>query len=124
MDIIKKKLIAEMLQDWYIIDNILFGGMYIDAQKDGIINVFDLQGNKIENTDIISKMKTDNENYFITVDRNDTYRIVDKDENVIIDNNYSYIEHISGEYFIVAKDGSDSTSEKISECTYCCLFLK
>lgn len=26
MDIIKKKLTTEMLQDWYILDNILFGG--------------------------------------------------------------------------------------------------
>ena len=107
-------------------DNILFGGMYIDAQKDGIINVFDLQGNKIENTDIISKMKTDNENYFITVDRNDTYRIVDKDENVIIDNNYSYIEHISGEYFIVAKDGKngiiDLTGKSLVDLKYSSIY--
>ena len=107
-------------------DNILFGGMYIDAQKDGIINVFDLQGNKIENTDIISKMKTDNENYFITVDRNDTYRIVDKDENVIIANNYSYIEHISGEYFIVAKDGKngiiDLTGKSLVDLKYSSIY--
>lgn len=107
-------------------DNILFGGMYIDAQKDGIINVFDLQGNKIENTDIISKMKTDNENYFITVDRNDIYRIVDKDENVIIDNNYSYIEHISGEYFIVAKDGKngiiDLTGKSLVDLKYSSIY--
>ena len=107
-------------------DNILFGGMYIDAQKDGIINVYDLQGNKIENTDIISKMKTDNENYFITVDRNDTYRIVDKDENVIIDNNYSYIEHISGEYFIVAKDGKngiiDLTGKSLVDLKYSSIY--
>lgn len=37
MDIIKKKLIAEMLQDWYIIDNILFGGIpkyYISEKQD------------------------------------------------------------------------------------------
>ena len=37
MDIIKKKLITEMLQDWYIIDDILFGGIpkyYISEKQD------------------------------------------------------------------------------------------
>lgn len=107
-------------------DNILFGGIYIDAEKDGIINVFDLQGNKIENTDIISKMKTDNENYFITVDRNDVYKVIDRDNNVIIDNNYSYIEHVSGEYFIVAKDGKngiiDLTGKSLVDLKYSSIY--
>lgn len=79
-------------------------GIYLNTQKDdGKTYIYDFNGNNIE-TDVISKSKTENENYFITVDKNNIYKVVDKDNNIIIDNNYSYIEYLFGEYFIVSRD--------------------
>lgn len=82
------------------------GGIYINAVKDNVIEVFDLQGNKIE-TDINSKIKTENSNYYITIDKNNIYKVVDANENVIINNDYNYIEYLPGDYFIVARDSKN-----------------
>lgn len=82
------------------------GGIYINAVKDNVIEVFDLQGNKIE-TDINSKIKTENSNYYITIDKNNIYKVVDTNENVIINNDYNYMEYLPGDYFIVARDSKN-----------------
>ena len=69
-------------------------GIYLNTKKDdGKTYIYDFNGNNIE-TDVISKSKTENENYFITVDKNNIYKVVDKDNNIVIDNNYSYIEYL------------------------------
>lgn len=88
-------------------DSILFGGMYINASKEDKLYIFDLNGRSIENKNIISKMQTANPEYFITIDENDIYSIVDSQGKVLVDNNYSYIEYLSDNYFIVARDGKD-----------------
>ena len=107
-------------------DSILFGGIYIDAKKGEEIFVFDLQGNKIENNNIISMTKTDNPNYYIAIDKNDIYMIVDQNGNTIVDNNYSYIEYLPGDYFIVARDGKNgvinASGKSVIELKYTSIF--
>lgn len=88
-------------------DSITFGGMYINAKKGSTIYLFDLNGASIENKEIVSKTATENPNYFITVDQNDIYTVIDGEGKTVIDNDYSYIEYLSGDYFIVAKDGKN-----------------
>ncbi len=88
-------------------DTILFGGMYIDAKKGDKLYLFDLNGASVENKNIISKTATENPNYYIAIDENDIYSIIDKDGNVLVDNDYSYIEYLPGDHFIVAKDGKN-----------------
>ena len=88
-------------------DKILFGGLYINALKNDTIYVFDFKGNSVEKDSYICKMKTENLKYYITIDNNEIYRVIDEDGNVIIDNNYVYIEYLPGDYFIVAKDGKN-----------------
>ncbi|MGN1269270.1 MAG: WG repeat-containing protein [Clostridia bacterium] len=84
-------------------DGIFIGGMYLIAKKDNNSLVFDLNGNKIETT-VVSKIQTENPNYFITIDENNIYKVVDSNENIVIDNDYDYIEYLPGDYFIVAKN--------------------
>lgn len=107
-------------------DNIVFGGMYINAQKNNKVYLFDLNGGSVENKNIISKTETDNPNYFITVDKNDIYTIVDKNGNILVDENYSYIEYLPGDYFIVAKDGKngviDISGKAVIELEYTSIF--
>ncbi len=84
-------------------DGIFIGGMYLIAKKGNNSLIFDLNGNKIE-TNVISKIQTENPNYFITIDENNIYKVIDNNSNIIIDNDYDYIEYLPGDYFIVAKN--------------------
>ena len=107
-------------------DKILFGGMYVNAIKDENLYLFDFNGNSVEKNNYISKMKTENSKYYITIDKNDIYRVVDEENNNIIDNNYTYIEYLPGDYFIVAKDGKngvvDINGKSLIDLNYTSIF--
>ena len=83
-------------------DNILLGGIYINAEKDGEYYVLDQDGKRIENTDILSKIPTENGEYYIISTKDEVYKITDKNDNVVIDKGYTYIEEIDNNHFIVA----------------------
>lgn len=106
-------------------DNILFGGMYLNTEKQNETFIFDLQGNQVE-TDKVSLTATDNENYYIAIDENDIYTVVDQNGNTLIDRDYSYIEYLPGNYFIVARDGKngviDSTGKLVIDLKYTSIF--
>jgi len=88
-------------------------GINIFAKKEGKDYIFDLNGNKLEEVNYYRKNKTANENYYITVDNNGLYGIVDKDNNQLIENNYVYVEYAFGNYFIVSdKDGKTGVIDK------------
>lgn len=102
-------------------DNVYTGGMYLNALKDKDIFIFDLNGNKIE-TNEVSKTKTENANYYITIDKNNKYKVVDSKDNIIIDKHYTYIEYLPGDYFIVERDSKsgiiDSNGKSVIELKY------
>ncbi len=87
-------------------NNVYTGGMYINAVKENEVQVFDFQGNKIE-TDDRSKTKTENSNYYITVDKKGIYKVVDETGKILIDNDYNYIEYIPENKFIVTRDSKN-----------------
>lgn len=107
-------------------DTITFGGMYINAKKGNMIHLFDLNGTSIENKEVISKTATENPNYFITVDTNDIYAVVDSEGKTVIDNDYNYMEYLQGDYFIVAKDGKngiiDISGKSVVDLAYTSIF--
>lgn len=102
-------------------DNVYTGGMYLNALKDKDIFIFDLNGNKIESNEV-SKTKTENANYYITIDKNNKYKVVDSKDNIIIDKDYTYIEYLPGDYFIVERDSKsgiiDSNGKSVIELKY------
>ena len=106
-------------------DNVYTGGMYLNAIKDKDIFIFDLNGNKIE-TNEVSKTKTENANYYITIDKNNKYKVVDSKDNIIIDKDYTYIEYLPGDYFIVERDSKsgiiDSNGKSVIELKYDSIF--
>lgn len=106
-------------------DSILFGGIYLNAIKGDDTLIYDLQGNQIQKQ-IISMTATDNANYYIAIDKNDIYTIVDASGNTLVDDNYSYIEYLPGNYFIVARDGKngiiDTTGKIIVDLKYTSIF--
>lgn len=102
-------------------DNVYTGGMYLNALKDKDIFIFDFNGKKIE-TNEVSKTKTENANYYITIDKNNKYKVVDSKDNIIIDKDYTYIEYLPGDYFIVERDSKsgiiDSNGKSVIELKY------
>ena len=107
-------------------DSIMFGGIYVNAIKDGEVTVLDINGKKLDNNNIYAKLPTTNPNYYITIDKNEIYRIIDKDNNIKIENNYTYIEHIKDDYFIIYKNGKngiiDLSGKSIADLKYNSIF--
>lgn len=107
-------------------DSIMFGGIYVNAIKDGEVTVLDINGKKLDNNNIYAKLPTTNPNYYITIDKNEIYRIVDKDNNIKIENNYTYIEHIKDDYFIIYKNEKngiiDLSGKSIADLKYNSIF--
>lgn len=96
----------EILKPEY--DYIMISGQTINAQKEGITYKFDNKGKKQEDTKEITILPTENENYFITINAQEQFGIIDKEENNILENEYSYIEYAFAHYFIVTKEGKMS----------------
>lgn len=89
-------------------DYIMISGQTINAQKEGITYNFDSKGNKQEDTKENTILHTENDNYFITINGEEQFGIIDKEGNSILENQYSYIEYAFAHYFIVTKEGKMS----------------
>lgn len=89
-------------------EQIRIPGDYIIAIKDGKQVIFDLVGTQKENLAYTNILKTENENYNITVDKNDKYGVINKDRNILIGNKYNYIQYLYDNYFIVGGETGKS----------------
>lgn len=81
--------------------NITFGGIYLNAIEDEGDKVLDLNGNEVTDG-YISKMPTKDGQHSIVYGEDEVYKIIDNSGNVVIDKNYTYIEEVDNNYFIVA----------------------
>ena len=79
-----------------------FAGIYLSVTgEDGTEKIIDLNGN--EATDgYIYRMPTKDGNHSIVYGEDETYKIIDNSGNVAIDKNYTYIEELDNNYYIVA----------------------
>lgn len=79
-------------------------GTYLQALKteeEGYI-YFNAEGTKIDNLGYTSMIKTNNDNYYITINKDGFYGIVNSSKKELVKNKYSYIEYLFGEYFIAS----------------------
>lgn len=86
-------------------DEITFAGKYINATKDGKLLVFDNTGTKLADDSYKSLINVSDEKYYITIDRDNNYGVIDSNKSVVINNEYSYIDYAFDNYFIVSKNG-------------------
>ncbi len=89
-------------------EKISINGIYILAQKDGKSFLYDKNGKEIENKGYKNVIPTSNENYYITIDSNSKYGVMDKDNKTIIDNQYPYIKYAFDNYFIISNASGKS----------------
>lgn len=87
--------------------NISFGGIYVNAEKDGQFVLLDLNGNVIENQDIVTKLPTKDGKHYIVADKNEMYDITDLNGESMIENSYSYMEEIEQNYFVVGNNNKN-----------------
>lgn len=103
-------------------DNILFGGIYINATKDGNLTILDMNGNKIDNTEYVTKMPTQDKQHYIVSNQDEIYKIIDLNGNIVVDKTYTYIEELNNNYYIVAnnkKNGIiDLTGKSVVDLKY------
>ncbi len=88
-------------------ESIVFGGVYINAEKDGELMVLDLDGNVIDNQDIVTKMPTKDGKNYIVADKNEMYDIINENDESIIENSYAYMEEIDNNYFVVGNNNKN-----------------
>ena len=85
-------------------DNIIFAGNYITAQKAEKKDIFNADGKKEENSEFVSNQIVCDGKYEIVSTEDGIYKIINKDNNKVIENNYSYIQYLFKNYFMVMKD--------------------
>ena len=76
----------------------------INAKKEEINYIYDIDGKKL-NVENITIISTDNKDYYIIIDSQGKFGIMDKNNTTILDTKYQYIEHIFDNYFIAKLDG-------------------
>lgn len=87
-------------------NEIAINGIYIEALKTGEEEptYYSILGEKINDLKYTTVLKTNNDNYSITINKEDLYGVINDQDSEIIKNKYSYIEYLFGEYFIAAKE--------------------
>jgi len=85
-------------------DDVWFISKNINAQKGENTYLFNEKGEKIENSEYSTIIETDNEEFKITI-KEQKYGVVNRNNEVLINNDYQYIEYAFEDYFIVTKDG-------------------
>lgn len=83
-----------------------FKGVYIQVLENGkeVYTYFNSKGDEIKVPKYTSVLKTTENNYYITINKEGLYGIINKDEKELVENKYNYLEYLFDEYFIAAKN--------------------
>lgn len=84
--------------------SISFNGIYVLAKSYTDEIYFDENGEKVEN-DYISMQEVSDARAYITIDKNNLYGIVNQKQEVLVKNEYLYIEYAFDKYFVAYKSG-------------------
>lgn len=85
-------------------ENITIAGLYIQATKNEETQLFDGNGNKIEDVVYNEIQPTANQDYQITVDKSGRYGIRKSNKDILVDNQYTYIEYLQDDFFVAVKE--------------------
>lgn len=85
-------------------DNISITGLYIQATKAEETELFNINAEKVEDAVYNEIYTTQNENYCITVDKSGKYGIIKSNKDILVDNKYSYVEHLQDDFFVAVRE--------------------
>ena len=84
---------------------IQFNGIYIYAKTGNDIRYFTASGEEVT-TGFTSLVPVNNGKYYITIDENGLYGVMDKNQNILISNKFIYVDYMFDDYFSVYKNES------------------
>lgn len=103
-------------------DYILVQGNYIYAEVADEIKYFNISGEHIEELKFSSIVSTVNDKYYIAIDENGNYGVIDEKQKILVESTYSYIDYAFENYFIALRDGKlgiiDETNNILVEFKY------
>lgn len=103
-------------------DYIMVQGNYIYAEVEDEIKYFNTAGENIEEIKFESIVSTINDKYYITIDEDGNYGVIDENQNILVENTYSYIDYAFENYFIALRDGKlgiiDESNNSLVEFKY------
>ena len=76
-------------------------GVHIIAKNDANITEYDFNGVQIKNNKYKAVLPTDDEEFYITVDQDNNYGLINTRGVEVIENKYAYLEYLIGKYFAV-----------------------
>ena len=79
-------------------------GIYIQAFNDEERKVYNILGEVITDLKYEAILKTQNENYQITINEDGFYGIINAQNEELVKNKYNYIEYLFEDYFIVSNE--------------------
>lgn len=84
--------------------NMSFGGIYVNVTyENNESKILDLNGNEVTDG-YVAKMPTQDGMHYIVYDEEGIYKIIDNNGNFVIDKQYTNIEEIGNNYYIVANN--------------------
>lgn len=88
---------------------IQINGIYIQTLKNEgeDYKFFNILGQEVRDLKYISVEKTNNEDYYITINQEGFYGVIDNENKELLENKYNYLEYLFDEYFIASRDNGD-----------------
>ena len=75
-------------------------GMYVNTKNDEEEKVFDINGNEITDKKYKSMTKIKDGEWYLVLNENSLYGLLNKNKEEIIESKYSYLEYLFEDYFI------------------------
>lgn len=86
-------------------DELTVNGVYVYTNNNDVEKMFDIEGKTIEEGIYKGMTKVQNGKYYIAVDNDSLYELLDKNKNVLTNNKYTYLEYLFDDYFIANNNG-------------------
>lgn len=102
-------------------DELSYNGVYIYTKKEDEEKYFDFNGKEIENQNYKSMNKINDGEFYLIIDENSLYGILNKDKKTLLECTYTYIEYLFDDYFIAYNNALgiiNSKGEKIVDFKY------
>ncbi len=98
-----KVLIPEEYEELMVV------GIYVKAHKNNSDYIFDLNGNQVKDSKFTSLQQTKTGKFYITINDDYKYGIADKNQEVVVENKYDYIDEIETTGLLIATIDDDVT---------------
>lgn len=102
-------------------DELSINGMYVYTKNEDEEKCFDITGKEIEGKQYKSMTKINDGEFYLIIDENSLYGLLNKENETLIESKYSYLEYLFEDYFIAYNKELgiiNSKGENVTEFKY------